>query len=150
MNQRQPRLYDPKYLAWLRLRHCLACGRGPKSDAAHIRAGCLLIGKRETGMAEKPDDKWALPLCRKCHETQHRVGELFFWTNICHRDPFLEAITLYQEFGGDGGKPRALRKIKPRKPKESRTTIKSRGFDKGKRKIQSRPFQRRKSNGQMG
>jgi hypothetical protein len=78
-------------------------------------------------MAEKPDDKWALPLCRECHDTQHNVGELFFWINICNRDPFLEAITLYQEFGGTGGKPRAPRKIKPRKPPHLRQKIQSRG-----------------------
>ncbi len=31
-------------------------------------------------MGGKPSDRYTLPLCRGCHDTQHAVGELTFWS----------------------------------------------------------------------
>lgn len=131
MTQRQPRLVDPGFLAFLRKKACCFCGRAAPSEAAHLRMGNLSIGKRPTGMAEKPSDFWALPLCSWCHRegplSQHVIGEEKFWKHA-NINPFSLAIGLYAEFGGTGGTVR-----KPRK-----ANIKSRGFPKATRKMQSR------------
>jgi hypothetical protein len=44
-------------------------------------------------MAEKPSDKWALPLCNRHHAEQHSMNELAFWKQY-DIDPFMLAITL--------------------------------------------------------
>jgi hypothetical protein len=126
--QKNPRLHDKSYLAWLRLRPCVTCGNSP-CDAAHIRSGSLEYNKPPTGMAEKPSDCWAVSLCRSCHNKQHGQNELAWWSS--HGiNPFELAISLYRKFGGSGGKPRKPREIKPRKPPHLRQKIQSRGFQK--------------------
>lgn len=81
---RQPRQEDPDYLALIRALPCLKCGDGP-SEAAHIRASSAAHGKR-SGMSEKPDDKWTLPLCAGCHrldkDALHKIGEVPFFYAI--------------------------------------------------------------------
>lgn len=78
---RQPRQEDPDYLDLIRALPCVKCGDRP-SEAAHIRMASAAHGKR-SGMSEKPDDKWTLPLCGGCHrldkEALHKVGELPFF-----------------------------------------------------------------------
>jgi hypothetical protein len=40
------------------------------------------IGKFNA-MSAKPDDRYLVPLCRKCHDRQHtREGEPTFWANL--------------------------------------------------------------------
>jgi hypothetical protein len=134
VSQREPRLHDPGYLAFLRKRHCLTCGKLPPVDPAHIRMASVLHQKRYVGMAEKPDDRWCVPLCRACHDAQHAIGERVFWS-IAGRDPFMHAVLLYKEYGGTGGRPKAPRKLRPRKPKQKRIKIRSREFPKVKRKM---------------
>lgn len=135
LKQRQPRHHDAKFLAWLRRQPCCICGTRP-SEASHIRIGNLEMDKPPTGMAEKPSDFWALPICARDHRegpfSLHNMGEENFYAR--HRlNAFALAIRLYREFGGTGGKPRKRRTtIRPRLPKEKRA------------KIQSRPFQTRR------
>lgn len=114
----RPRLYDPGFLAFLRKKFCVACGRPPPCEAAHIRIGFRALGK-------KPDDRYATPLCPSCHRLQHAMSEEAFWA---HRrlDPFAIAAKLYAEYGGTGGKPRKRTTIKPRLPKEQRAKIQQR------------------------
>lgn len=124
--QRQPRIEDAAYLAYVRTLPCLVCGRGP-SDPAHLRSSALRYGKRQTGMGEKPDDKWALPLCRHDHDAQHRTNELRWWASKGIPDPFAVAIALY------ASRPNARRprqepqlrrsKLPRRKPPAQRRTI---------------------------
>lgn len=85
--QRQPRERDNKHLAFIRRLPCAACLTTGGSDAAHLRAGDLNIGKRPTGKAEKPSDRWTAPLCRDCHTRQHSGAELAFWQAL-GIDPF--------------------------------------------------------------
>lgn len=132
--QRQPRLHDPQYLVFLRGKPCsCGCGRRPPSEAAHVR-----IGWFATQM--KPHDYLAVPLNAWCHrlekEAQHNGSEVEFWEKR-GLDPFEIAGRYYDEYGGTGGKPKAPRKIKPRKPKEQRAKIRSRGFPKVKRRFRS-------------
>lgn len=126
--ERQPRLHDEGYLAWLRQQPCACgCGKPAPSDAAHLRAGSILHGKPPiTGMQIKPDDRWATPLNHDCHMRQHEFGDEVLWWSAHGIDPFKLAIRLYKEYGGTGGKARGPRKIKPRKPRKDRVKIKSR------------------------
>ncbi len=83
-------------------------------------------------MGEKPDDKWALPMCRSCHMKQHGMNEREFYRER-RILPLLLAQKLYSEYGGTGGAVR--HKKKPRQ----RTTIVPKGLN-VKRRIVSRPF----------
>lgn len=134
MTERQPRLLDAGYLAWLRKRSCTICGTVHMIEAAHIRFGL-------TGIGRKPDDARAVPLCAVCHRigpaSQHATGDEQAWWARHGIDPLKLAAKLYAEYGGDGGKPKGPQKIKPRKPREARAKVpagrklQSRGFPKG-------------------
>lgn len=121
MKQREPRLYDPGYLAFLRTKRCCTCGAHPPVQAAHIRIGLFAKGM-------KPHDKNAVPLCQWCHldgpEAQHKMNEAAFW-KMWEIEPFAIAAKLYAEYGGTGGKPRKRTTIKPRLPPSKRTKIRS-------------------------
>ena len=83
---RTPRVQAPKHLAFIRVLPCAVCGICPAGTAAHIRMARPGLGKRETGMAEKPDDKWAVPLCHDHHlagpDAQHRSSEHEWWKKV--------------------------------------------------------------------
>jgi hypothetical protein len=100
MRQRKPRIRDQGYLAWLRTQRC-ACGclRGPPCDAAHLRASSHKHDKPITGIGQKPDDKWALPLRRTCHMSQHAYGdEVGWWAHHGAHDPFALALRFYARY----------------------------------------------------
>lgn len=99
-NQRQPRERDNKHLAFIRRLPCAACGAPAPSDAAHLRAANHAMGKRYTGKAEKPSDKWTTPLCRDCHTHQHSGAELAFWSGL-GIDPFTLCQRLYAASGDE-------------------------------------------------
>lgn len=129
LRQRRPRLHDPKYLEFVRTKPCCVCRASP-TEAAHIRMANPAIGKPSTGMSEKPDDRYSVPLCAWCHrespKAQHKMNEAEFWrwNGI---DPFKLAASLYRAYGGEGGSPKKRRTIiKPRLPKERRTKIPAR------------------------
>lgn len=131
---KHPRLRDERYLAFVRMQPCCVCGAEAPSDAAHIRMASPAHGKRSTGMAEKPDDRWCVPLCRPipgvkrgCHKNQHSMSEAEFWRSL-DKDPFEIANRLYAE-GGNPGASQPKRK--------ARKTIIPKGMG---RKIPSRPF----------
>jgi hypothetical protein len=97
--QRRPRERNEQHLAFIRKLPCVICGVFG-CDPAHIRSANALFGKRETGGAEKPADKWTLPLCRTHHDEQHAGEELKFWAK--HRlDPFGLALALYDASGDE-------------------------------------------------
>lgn len=50
------------YLTWLRRQPCLGCGIEPAGEAHHV-------GRH--GMAQKPPDDQAIPLCHACHMALH-------------------------------------------------------------------------------
>ena len=96
LRQRQPRLRDEHHLNFIRACPCCLCGDNIHTEAAHIRVGSIHHGKNPTGMAEKPSDKWTLPLCNRHHAEQHTHGdELEFWAEW-GTDPFALAI-IYQQ-----------------------------------------------------
>ena len=93
LRQREPRIKDNKHLDYIRSLPCCICG-GINTEAAHIRTANIDLGKRETGKAEKPSDKWTVPLCNKHHREQHTMNEMAFWESYWI-DPFMLAITLH-------------------------------------------------------
>jgi len=122
LRQRQPRICEPKYLAWLRLQSC-ACGchKPPPSDAAHLRAANLKYGKEFTG-ACKPHDFWAMPLNRSCHMRQHESGdELSWWAAHGVPDPFGRAMRYYAAYQAECLQMTAdaPKQSRPRNPKEA-------------------------------
>ena len=95
LRQRMPRIKDNKHLDYIRSLPCCICG-GIDTEAAHIRTASLEHGKSHTGMAEKPSDKWSVPLCNRHHREQHDFGNELKWWASKGIDPFLLAIGLKQ------------------------------------------------------
>jgi len=93
---------SPAYLDYIRSLPCVICGDSTTVEAAHIRMGARRAGKRPTGMGEKSDDRWALPLCGKHHRLQHMHYERYFWSEIAGRNhnPFYLSLAL-QSVAGD-------------------------------------------------
>ena len=153
VRQRHPRIEDPAHLAYVRTLPCRICGR-PGSDPAHIRSAALDHGKEHTGMGEKPDDCWVLPLCRHHHTEQHAANEMDWWASY-GIDPHTEAVALYASRpGADKPKrdrPRRAPKAKTRKPPNERRSVpagrplesRSNWPEKGSRKLPSRDKERR-------
>jgi hypothetical protein len=109
--QRRPRERNDKHLAFIRTLCCCICG-APGPDAAHIRSASPVHGKRETGGAEKPADKWIVPLCRSHHDQQHSMNELKFWA-MHGVDPFGLALSLYAHSGDEELADSILRANRP-------------------------------------
>lgn len=141
MKQRTPRLLDAAFLAWLRRQPC-ACGcRRSPCDAAHLRAGSIAYGKEYPGFQRKPDDRWALPLFRPCHASQHAFGdEIGWWQHHGVLDPFALCLAYYKRFGGTGGKAAPSKSGRvTRKPPGKRAKIQSRPFSKQHRPLRRPP-----------
>ena len=101
---RRPRQRADTHLKWIRTLPCAICGRRGGIHAAHLRASSLRYGKLSTGIAQKPDDSWTIPLCLAHHvmgeEAQHQDRELDFWAR--HGiDPFVLALALWRASGDD-------------------------------------------------
>jgi hypothetical protein len=75
----QKRGRDPRHLELIRQAYCLACPSWDTCDAAHVRYHDMAAGKEQTGIGRKPDDRWVVPLCHRCHMTQHSRGERIWW-----------------------------------------------------------------------
>ena len=90
---KKPRLENKAHLDFVRGLPCAVCGNNIQTEAAHLRAGDLLYGKRNTGRGEKPSDIWVLPLCGEHHREQHDQNESEFWRR--HGiNPFVLALSL--------------------------------------------------------
>lgn len=97
--QRQPRQQNEKHLAYIRTMPCLVCGDATSTEAAHVRFSCLAVGKRQCGIAEKPDDKFTVPLCNRHHAAQHDFGNEQAWWSGFEIDPVKVALALYSVSG---------------------------------------------------
>ena len=98
MRQRKPRQNDEAHLAYLRQLPCVCCGNNTATEAAHVRMPDMRADKPKVGMAEKPDDCWALPMCGACHRRQHEDGERRFW-DFGVRDPVFICLALSRVSG---------------------------------------------------
>jgi hypothetical protein len=87
------RIQSPAHLDFVRSLPCLICGNETSVEAAHVRFPDPRAAKRQTGMGEKSDDVWALPLCGTHHREQHSGSERMFWR--AHGiDPIFVALAL--------------------------------------------------------
>ena len=65
----------PRHRIWIKLLVCAVCG-APHPDPHHLR-GTFLDG-RPTGIGRR-DDRYQIPLCRRCHDATHDDGDLEGW-----------------------------------------------------------------------
>ena len=77
-----------QHLAFVRQFPCVACGKAPPSQAAHVRSGS------DGGAGIKPSDRYCVSLCTDCHALQHQFGELRFWS-VLRLDPLNVALRLW-------------------------------------------------------
>jgi hypothetical protein len=98
MRQRNPRQKEDGHLKFIRGLPCLTCGDDTSTEAAHVRMPDFCVAKPLTGLAIKPDDKYTVPLCGKCHRSQHQTSERVWW--LSHSiDPVKIALALYSVSG---------------------------------------------------
>ena len=91
------RMEDQAHLAFIRKLPSVLSGQFG-CEACHIRVGSAVHRKKHTGMQQKPDDSWTLPLTPDEHKRQHSENELLFWRSY-GIDPFELAIKLYEDSG---------------------------------------------------
>lgn len=92
------RMEDPAHLAFIRRLPSVISGKYG-CEACHIRAASAVHRKKATGLGQKPDDAWTLPMLPDEHKSQHSVNEMEWWRS--HEiDPFAVAARLY-EISGD-------------------------------------------------
>lgn len=101
---KRPRRFHADHLKFIRSLPCAVCGTLRFIEAAHVRIASAVHGKRETGMSQKPDDCWAVPLCADHHrdgpQAQHKIGEEAFW-RFHNIDPCNLALALWCATGDD-------------------------------------------------
>lgn len=95
---RSPRKHNNSHLDFIRGLPCVVCMDNTSTEAAHVRMADPRAAKRYIGMAEKPDDRWSVPLCGKCHREQHRIRESLFWDNAVI-DPIFVCLALHSVSG---------------------------------------------------
>ncbi len=110
------RIEDPAHLAFIRTLPSVVSG-ALGCEACHIRAGSAVHKKKHTGMAQKPDDCWTLPLTPSEHREQHSENEMAFWRR--HEiDPFELAKKLYEATGDRDAALRIIADARPFKHEE--------------------------------
>lgn len=96
-SRKTKRIEDPAHLAFIRKLPSAVSGQYG-CEACHIRTGSAIHKKKPTGLQQKPDDFWVLPLTPSEHREQHSEHELAFWRR--HGiDPFELAAKLYEVSG---------------------------------------------------
>ncbi len=102
----QKRIRDEGHLAFIRSLPSVISGRYG-CEACHIRYGDPIYRKKKTGMRQKPDDCWVLPLTPDEHRDQHAGNEKAWWASK-GIDPLDIARRLYAV---SGNKEKAIRMI---------------------------------------
>jgi hypothetical protein len=77
----------------------MVCGDGTSTEAAHIRYRDPEVAKDEAGMGRKPDDIYVVPLCGKCHRSQHDFGDERTWWKAHYKDPVKKALAFWANTG---------------------------------------------------
>lgn len=111
--QRRKRKEEPEHLEFIRGCPCVICGSRRAVEAAHLRTANARYAKPESGMQNKADDKWTLPLCHTHHMEQHDAGdEMAFWSRY-GIDPFVLALSLYGVSGDEEAATQIIRALRP-------------------------------------
>jgi hypothetical protein len=96
--KKQPRQHDDKHLQFVRGLPCCVCGDNTSTEAAHVRMADPMIAKPTPGLQSRPHDKFTVPLCGKCHRSQHSSNESLWWL-MAELDPIKIALALYSVSG---------------------------------------------------
>lgn len=105
------------HLAFIRQLPCLATGKHPPNDAAHIRYADDQCGKEYTPKAMKPNDEWTIPLSREAHLAQHLMSEREYWKQL-EIDPCKIAMRLWAISGDVIEGSRIIRELRRRNTKQ--------------------------------
>jgi hypothetical protein len=95
--KKRPREKSEPHLKFVRKLPCLITGKYGV-DPAHIRYGDPFYGKPDTGIGQKPHDRWTVPLHREVHIEQHENNEREWWNEI-GIDPLQVASALWANTG---------------------------------------------------
>ena len=96
MTQRRPREKDKPNLEFIRELACIICGDDTATEAAHIRYSDSRVAKINSGIQQKPHDRYTMPLCGKHHREQHNFGnERAWWSVKGIDDPIFYALALH-------------------------------------------------------
>ena len=95
MSQRRPREKSAAHLDLVRQLPCIVCGNDIETEAAHVRFSDSRVAKINSGLAQKPHDKFTLPLCSRHHREQHNHGDERLWWESKNIDPIFYALALY-------------------------------------------------------
>lgn len=109
---KKPRQKIEAHLKFIRTLPCLVTGTRPV-EAAHIRYADMRYGKRDTGMAEKPDDHWVVPLSPEVHREQHAFGDDLAWWKSKNIDPLFVALALWRSTGDEESAEQIIRSNRP-------------------------------------
>ena len=99
--RRRFRQTDESHLKYIRKLPCCVTGARGSVEAAHIRMANPDGPKGETGMQQKPSDKWVVPLSARQHRGpggQHDHDEGEWWAEQ-RINPFHLATELYMHSG---------------------------------------------------
>lgn len=98
------------HLSFIRQLPCLATGKYPPNDPAHIRYADPSVGKPYIGGGQKSDDEWTVPLSREEHTKQHSMNEEEYWKKL-NIDPCKVAMRLWAISGDVIEGTRIIREI---------------------------------------
>ena len=98
LRQRMPRVENEPHRRFVASLPCLICG-ARDVQAAHIRYSDSSVGKPSTGMGQKPDDKYSVPLCVSDHADQHAYGSERYWWKEKYIDPIKVSLALFAVSG---------------------------------------------------
>lgn len=98
----------------------------------HIKTQSRERGKRETGGAEKADDRWTLPGCkmvpgvkRGCHGDQHHAGdEMAYWRSV-GIDPHARAERYFAKYVAAGGAAEPVQHAARKPPRNAKAAPKA-------------------------
>jgi hypothetical protein len=93
MTTTERREYDAKHLAHVRTLPCCVCG-GIDVEAHHPRNVADDPAHRYVGLATKASDRWAVPLCSRCHRALHAFGNEREWWSSLGLDPLAIALKI--------------------------------------------------------
>lgn len=106
------------HLSFIRTLPCVVTGKRPV-HAAHIRYGDWSKGKPETGMGEKPHDRYAVPLHPDEHSKQHSMNERDYWVAV-GIDPIILASLLWANTGDEEACEQIIAGTRPRAQAEGK------------------------------
>lgn len=90
---------DDGHLRYIRGLPCLLCNDNTSTECAHIRYADPRVAKPISGMGNKSDDIYTVPLCGQHHRDQTNYGNERAWWAKRGVDPIAIAQALYINTG---------------------------------------------------